>query len=123
FIDSHPQTHEADQGAGHARGTMFRLALSESRASIGSCGGVRLMAAALLAAAVLPLLAVDASARVVCRVYTEGNQRVTEFCNEGYLCDLEARKCRPGPEARRELEAEKARRMAEDKRRNQELRE
>lgn len=65
----------------------------------------------------------DAEARVVCRTYTEGNQRVTEFCQDGYLCDLEARKCRPGPEARRKLEAERARKLAEVRKRQSELRE
>lgn len=44
------------------------------------------------------------NAKVVCRVYDEGNRRVTQYCEDGYECDLAAQKCRPGPELRRQME-------------------
>lgn len=48
---------------------------------------------------------------VVCRVYDEGDRRVTEYCEDGYVCG--DGKCNAGPEKRREQQAERARRRAE----------
>jgi hypothetical protein len=59
-------------------------------------------------------------ARVVCRVYREGNQRITKYCEDGYLCSPND-KCSPGPEMRRKAEAERARRLAEIRRHNEAL--
>ncbi len=53
-------------------------------------------------------------ARVVCRVYTEGNRRITRYCEDGYEC-LPDDKCGPGPEMRRQMEREnEERRRAAD---------
>lgn len=59
--------------------------------------------------------------RVVCRVYRQGNKQVTEFCRDGYECDLVENKCRPGPEIRRQIEEAKARREAEFKAQQKQL--
>ena len=48
-------------------------------------------------------------ARVICRIYSQGRQRITEFCQDGYTCGDS--KCLPGPEIRRQIEVEKARRL------------
>ena len=40
-------------------------------------------------------------ARVICRIYTQGRQRITEYCQDGYTCD--DTKCLPGPEIRRQI--------------------
>jgi hypothetical protein len=58
----------------------------------------------------------DASARlragllhkviVVCRVYTTGNVRHTEYCEDGYTCQP-GNKCAPGPEILRQREAKR----------------
>lgn len=45
-----------------------------------------------------------AKAKVVCRVFDEGTRRITQYCEDGYECDLAAQKCRPGPELRRQMQ-------------------
>jgi hypothetical protein len=71
--------------------------------------------------AALAGMSLVSKARVVCRVYTEGNRRITKYCQDGYLC-VPNDKCSPGPEIRRKIEAERQRRLAELKRRQDELR-
>lgn len=58
-------------------------------------------------------------ARVICRIYTQGRQRITEYCQDGYTCG--DTKCLPGPEIRRQIEAEKARRLDALKKQQEEL--
>lgn len=51
--------------------------------------------------------------RDICRVYTQGNQRVTQYCDHPYVCDLAANKCKPGPELQRQIDEERRQREAE----------
>lgn len=49
-----------------------------------------------------------APAKVICGSYQRGNQVVTEYCQDGYECDMVARKCRPGPELQKKFDDERA---------------
>ncbi len=49
-------------------------------------------------------------ARVECRVYNEGNRRVTVYCHDGYECAPDD-KCRPGFEMRQRMEREREEKM------------
>ena len=60
----------------------------------------------------LPIIEV----RDICRVHTEGNRRITEYCDDPYVCDLAHAKCKPGPELQRQLD-EKRRQAEEAQRR------
>lgn len=46
---------------------------------------------------------------VVCSKYREGNQIITEYCKDGYVCG-EGNKCNPGPELQRQIDEENRKR-------------
>ncbi len=52
--------------------------------------------------------AIVVPAKVICGSYQRGNQVVTEYCQDGYECDMVARKCRPGPELQKKFDDERA---------------